>query len=229
MPPWLGSVPTVLLAVPDSAVTSVAAELARSGAITPNHTVLHVSGVLDRGALSPLGATGAALGSFHPLQTLADAATAPERLRGAVAAVEGDARAVQVAEGLARGVGLRPVAVPATAKPLYHAGAVFASNYVVTVSAVARRLLQEAGIPPEVAWQGLLPLIVGAGENLRGGSPEEALTGPIARGDVETIRRHLAALSPEDARLYRLLGREALRIATLDPERRAAVEAALRE
>ena len=91
----------VILAVPDDAVTSLAADLAAEGAVGADHTVLHLSGLLDRRALWPLTATGAALGSFHPLQTIADPAAAPERLAGAYAGLEGDRRAVEVGSRLA--------------------------------------------------------------------------------------------------------------------------------
>ena len=134
-----------------------------------------------------------------------------------------------MAESLARSMGLRPVELPAGGKPLYHAGAVFASNYLVAVAAVARRLARQAGLPATLSWQALLPLITGTLESLKQGTPEAALTGPVSRGDADTIRRHLAALSPDDARLYRILGSEALRIAKLDAGRRGAVERVLQE
>ena len=101
----------VILAVPDDAVTSLAAGLFAEGAVSADHTVLHLSGLLDRGALSPLAATGAALGSFHPLQTVADPASAPERLAGAYAGLEGDGRAVEshsVIVGTPRRRSMRP-------------------------------------------------------------------------------------------------------------------------
>ena len=104
-----------------------------------------------------------------------------------------------------------------------------ASNYLVAVAAVARRLARQAGLPATLSWQALLPLITGTLESLKQGTPEAALTGPVSRGDADTIRRHLAALSPDDARLYRILGSEALRIAKLDAGRRGAVERVLQE
>ena len=229
LPEWLPGIKIVLVAVPDAAIPPLATGLAQSGWIKSQHTVLHLSGVLDRTALAPLEPTGAALGSLHPLQTLADPLTAPQRLRGAGAVIEGDERATGVAADLARAVGMHPLAVPAEGKARYHAGAVFASNYLVAAAAVARRLVHQAGLSAEESWGALLPLMEGTLENLKRSGPEAALTGPIARGDLETIRRHVAALSPDDARLYRMLGREALRIATLDPERRAAVERALED
>lgn len=202
----------VLLAVPDGAIPSLAAELAAEGGITPRHVVLHLSGLQDRGALRPLAATGAALGSLHPLQTVSDPTTAPARFAGAYAGVEGDDRALSAAEALAGSLRMVPVRIPAGAKAAYHAGAAFAANYTTALVAVAERLALAAGITPEVARRLYLPLIRGAAANLEAG-PAAALTGPVRRGDVETVRAHLAALGPEDRQLYLLLAREALRLA----------------
>jgi predicted short-subunit dehydrogenase-like oxidoreductase (DUF2520 family) len=202
----------VVLAVPDGAITSLAGELAAEGGITAHHAVLHLSGLRDREALSPLAETGAALGSLHPLQSVSDPGTAAARFAGAYAGVEGDDRAVAAAEGLARSLRMVPVRIPAGAKAAYHAGAAFAANYTTALVAVAERLAIAAGIPPEIARHLYLPLIRGAAANLEAG-PAAALTGPVRRGDVETVAAHLAALGPEDRKLYVLLAREALRLA----------------
>ncbi len=202
----------VVLAVPDGAITSLAGGLAAEGGIRPHHVVLHLSGLRDREALGPLAETGAALGSLHPLQTVSDPVTAAARFAGAYAGVEGDDRALAAAELLARSLRMVPVRIPAGAKPAYHAGAAFAANYTTALVAVAERLALSAGIPPDVARRLYLPLIRGAAANLEAG-PAAALTGPVRRGDVETVAAHLAALDPEDRKLYLLLAREALRLA----------------
>jgi predicted short-subunit dehydrogenase-like oxidoreductase (DUF2520 family) len=98
------------------------------------------------------------------------------------------------------------------AKPAYHAGAAFAANYTTALVAVAERLALAAGIAPAVARRLYLPLIRGAAANLEAG-PAAALTGPVRRGDVDTVTAHLAALGPDDRQLYLLLAREALRLA----------------
>lgn len=203
----------VLLAVPDQAIGEVAARLLAEGAIRPHHTVLHLSGLLDRRALAVLQPTGAALGSFHPLQTVADPVTAPERLRGAYAGIEGDARAVETGERLARLVGLIPVRLPAEAKPAYHAGATLVANYTVALVGMAMRLACRAGIAPEVAAKCYLPLLQGTADNLDRLPPALALTGAVRRGDASTVAAHLAALDPGEKVLYAALGREALVLA----------------
>ncbi|MFQ6044927.1 MAG: Rossmann-like and DUF2520 domain-containing protein [Gemmatimonadales bacterium] len=226
IPPWLDRVQTILLAVPDDALPPLIEELARSGRVGPEHTVLHLSGVLDWSVLAPLAGSGAALGSLHPLQSLADPLRVPELLRGAVAAVEGDPRAVERAGDLARSLGLRPVEVPSSGKVIYHAGAVFAANYLVVVGAIAERLLVEAGFGSSEARAALTPLIAGSVENLREKGPR-ALTGPVARGDADTVRMHLATLPRDLVEPYRALARAALEIAELSEEKKRAIEEAL--
>lgn len=236
-PPWLSRVGVVILAVKDDGIRPLAEQLARpregvgvGGAIGPEHVVLHLSGVQGQEALGPLVPTRAALGSLHPLQTIAEPERAPDRLKGAWASVEGMPRALEVAERLAKDLGMRPFRITAKAKAVYHAGAVFASNYFVVVEAVAQRLLRHAGLSDAEAWAALRPLVEGTMENLVREQPIAALTGPVARGDEQTIRRHLESLTLDDAKLYRGLGRAALELAQkrgMDAETAARVADAL--
>ena len=229
-PAWIAQAGVVILAVRDDAIRPLAEALARAGAIRGDQVVLHLSGSQGQEALGPLVASRAALGSLHPLQTISSPEHAAERLKGAWAAVEGMPRAVQAAEALAQELGLRPFHIPSKAKPIYHASAVFASNYFVVVEAVAQRLLRHAGLSDAEAWQALRPLVEGTFENLSRQEPIAALTGPVERGDVATIRRHLEALTHDDAVLYRALGRAALELAQkrgMDEATAAQVAAAL--
>jgi predicted short-subunit dehydrogenase-like oxidoreductase (DUF2520 family) len=203
----------VLIATPDDAIGSVAAELAREGAITRDQVVLHLSGLLDRNALLPLEETGAGCGSFHPLQSVAEAATAAERLKGAYVGIEGDDRALVAAERLANTLRMIPVRIPASAKPAYHAGAAFVANYTVALVGVAERLARSAGVAPEIAARIYLPLLGGAVANLNALGPAASLTGAVRRGDEQTIKAHLKALSPEDRTLYRTVSRAAITLA----------------
>lgn len=220
----------VILAVPDDAISDVARELAATGVVTESHVVLHLSGLLDRSALGPLASTGAALGSFHPLQTVADSGAAPALLRGAVAGIEGDRRARAAGIVLARRLGMKPIEIGPEGKPAYHAGATIVANYAVVLAGVAERLAESAGVAPEEAGRIYLPLLEGAVGNLKALGAVHALTGPIRRGDVATVRAHLAVLDSETARLYRAAGLEALklaRMAGLDEVKARAVEAEL--
>jgi predicted short-subunit dehydrogenase-like oxidoreductase (DUF2520 family) len=211
--PAVARAPLVVIATPDDAIPLAAQVLADTGSVGRGHTVLHVSGLLDRSALGSLSGTGAALGSFHPLQTIADPVSAAERLRGAYAGIEGDERALGTARRLAAVLGMIPVALGAGVKPLYHAGAVFAANYTTVVAGVAEQLAVSAGIPAAVARRLYGPLVAGAALNLAELGAVGALTGPVRRGDLATLRAHLAALPAERRPLYRALGLAALELA----------------
>ena len=212
-PAWVAEAGVLILAVRDDAISPLAEALARAEAVRSDQVVLHLSGVQGQEALAALVPSRAALGSLHPLQTISDPERAPARLKGTWAAVEGMPRAVQAAEGLAQELGMRPFRLSGKQKAIYHAGAVFASNYFVVVEAVAQRLLRQAGLSDAEAWQALRPLVEGTFENLTRQEPKDALTGPVARGDEETIRSHLKSLTRDDALLYRALGRAALELA----------------
>ncbi|MDF3052588.1 MAG: hypothetical protein K0S19_693 [Geminicoccaceae bacterium] len=203
----------VLIATPDDAIGTVAAELAAEGAIIRDQVVLHLSGLLDRNALLPLEETGAGCGSFHPLQSVAEAGTAAERLKGAYVGIEGDDRALVAAERLANTLRMVPVRIPASAKPAYHAGAAFVANYTVALVGVAERLARAAGVAPDIAARIYLPLLGGAVANLNAMGPAASLTGAVRRGDEQTIRAHLKALSTEDRILYRTVGKAAITLA----------------
>jgi predicted short-subunit dehydrogenase-like oxidoreductase (DUF2520 family) len=221
----------LLIATPDDAIAGLAGELARDRAVGAHQVVLHLSGLLDRRVLESLAPSGAGLGSFHPLQTIADPSSAPERLAGSYAGLEGDERALAAGERLASALGMRAVRLAPGTKPAYHAGAVIVSNYTVVLADMAERLAREAGIGAEEAAAMYLPLMGGTVANLELG-PAAALTGPVRRGDVATVRNHLAVLGKEDGMLYRALGLAALRLAReagLPAESAAEVERALRE
>ena len=178
----------VLLAVPDEAIADVA------GRISIGPWVAHVSGATSLTALDPHERRF----SVHPLQTLT-ADRGPEQLDGAWAAVTAETdEAAAAAKWLAEALGLRPFPLADDDKPLYHAGAAMASNFLVTLYRAAARLLEETDAPPEA----LVPLMTRTIEN------GFALTGPIARGDWSTVEAHLDALAeraPDLVPLYRAL------------------------
>jgi predicted short-subunit dehydrogenase-like oxidoreductase (DUF2520 family) len=203
----------VLIATPDDAISEVASELAAEGAISRDQVVLHLSGLLDRKALVALEESGAGCGSFHPLQSVAEPGTAAERLKGAYVGIEGDERALIAAERLANTLRMVPVRIPAEAKPAYHAGAAFVANYTVALVGVAERLARSAGVSADIAARIYLPLLGGAVANLTSLGPAASLTGAVRRGDVQTIQSHLEALSPDDRKLYRTVGRAAVALA----------------
>jgi predicted short-subunit dehydrogenase-like oxidoreductase (DUF2520 family) len=203
----------VIIATPDAAITRAAEALRGLGVVTPAHTVLHLSGLHDRSSLAPLADSGAALGSLHPLQAVSDAGAAPRRLRGAYAGIEGDERAVTRAGDLALAVGMIPVRLPPGSKPGYHAAAAIASNLTVALYALATRVAEHAGVPVDAVPSMYIGLLRGTVENLAAEGAVAALTGAIRRGDAATVRAHLGALASAEREVYRVLGREALRLA----------------
>lgn len=217
----------VLVAVPDAAIPAVAARLAGLP-LPPEIPVLHLSGSLGAEVLDPLARAGHPVGGVHPLCAVADPVDGADRLRGATFGVEGDGAARALAERIVRAAAGTALELPPGSKTLYHAAAVFASNYVVGLLAVAERLMERAGVPGERARPALAALAAGAVENVRDRGPAAALTGPVARGDAETVERHLARLSGDERALYSLLAREALRLARergLDADAAARVAA----
>jgi predicted short-subunit dehydrogenase-like oxidoreductase (DUF2520 family) len=205
--------------VPDGAVTNVAKLIARSRP-APEVAFVHVSGALGLDALKPL--SDHEIGSFHPLRSF-PSPEPPEAFRGITVAVDASAtRLERRLAQLARDLGARPRHVGDAERVLYHAAAVFASNYVVVVVAEAVKILRAAGWTREEAEQALIPLVEGAVANMGSGGTVRALTGPIRRGDVDTVQRHLEALAKlrEAGGIYRMLGLVALEIAQeagLDP------------
>jgi predicted short-subunit dehydrogenase-like oxidoreductase (DUF2520 family) len=226
-PPWISAVDVIFLAVPDAAIASVARELQASDHVDAHHAVLHLSGVLDRSALSALDPSGASLGSFHPVQSLHDPVTVPEQLKGSVAVVEGDEGAVRWAWELGRSLGLHPIHVSAELKAIYHAAELFMSSFVVVLAAEAERLLRDAGVTPAEIWHALSPVLAGTLESLKRSGTRESFGGPVARGESFSVERHLQILPPGSRQLYRDLTRAAVDLADLSAEQRSALEAIL--
>ena len=210
-PPGAGA--RVIVAVPDSAIRDVASELAAAGEPGGACVALHLSGALDARELGPLAARGYRTGSLHPLQTVADPESGPERLRGSFFSFEGDPEAGDVAREIVEVAGGELLRLPKGDKGRYHAACVFASNYLVTCAAVATRLLSSAtGVEKEDAARALAPLWRGSIANLEAVGLPGALTGPVIRGDLKTVRANLAALDGADRELYRQLGLQALEL-----------------
>lgn len=201
----------VLIAVPDGAIADVVADLATLH--LPPIPVLHASGSRSLDVLAPLAARGHATGGVHALAAIADPVEGADRLRGASFGVEGEGAAREMAMRIVAGCEGRALAIRPGGKALYHAAAVFASNYAVALLAVAERLMAEAGVDAGDSGPALAALAGGAVDNVAARGTAAALTGPVVRGDVETVEMHLARLSGADRSLYCLLGLEALELA----------------
>ena len=230
----------VFLTVPDAAVVGLAREIA-AAARHSSRTVafVHASGALRLDALAALRRRHT-VGSFHPLQSF-PRPRAPEAFRGIVVAVDASSGSLERRLGrLARDLGARPRPVRDADRALYHVAAVFASNFVIALVDEAIGLLEAVGWSRMDAARGLRPLMEKALSGALERGPTAALTGPIRRGDVDTVRSHVDALAALDARstrgsrrrldVYRMLGRIALEIAKeagLEPAAAGRIDRAL--
>jgi len=206
-----------LLAIPDDALPAVASALAASNTIAPGAVVFHCSGALSSTVLEPLHARGALLASVHPLKSFADPHRAIDDFAGTWCACEGEAAALAVIAPLFDAIGGRRFMLNAEHKLLYHAGAVLACNHLVALMEGALRCMEQAGVPRATAWPALRPLIDGTLANLDAGSTSSALTGPVARGDLATIRQEIKATAQVDGLVgetYRILSQLAAELTT---------------
>jgi len=212
-PAEVGGSRTVVIATRDAVVRYVASALLDGGLLRSASVVLHCGGAhcADE-ALGSLGEDApCSRGTLHPLLAVADADQGVRWLPSAFCAVEGPAW--RCARALVVAMGATPLRLQGEQMALYHAAAVVASNLPVVLWNVAGRLLERAGIPHALAEQALLPLLHSMVESVARQGTSQALTGPVRRGDVDTIRRHLEVL-PADLRvLYRACTRQALAIA----------------
>jgi len=189
----LAGADVVVFATPDDVLEEVAAAYP----LAPGQVALHLSGERPSTVLEP---TGARTASLHPLRAFADLESSLAALESTFFFVEGEA--VEVAEELARDLGGKVARIATESKTLYHAGAAIASNYTVTLLALARELFVRAGVDGEAALEALVQLARGSVENVSSVGIPKGLTGPAARGDVAVIARHLAALDVNGRELY---------------------------
>jgi predicted short-subunit dehydrogenase-like oxidoreductase (DUF2520 family) len=212
----------LLIATPDDQIAKLAETLSKLDWDTDRSTtVLHTSGALSASVLSPLHEKNWSTGSLHPLVSVSEPKAGARLLRGAFWSVEGDKRAVQLGRMIVRDLDGKSFSISSENKPLYHAAAVMASGNVTALFDVAIEMLAKCGLTRREAQNALLPLLASAVRNLEELDPARALTGTFARGDVETVKRHLASLKNHPAALdaYRMLGRRSLELAAsrLDP------------
>jgi len=201
----------VLITTPDDAVRALAASLP----FRSEQAVVHCSGALDLSALEHARAAQAAVGCLHPIQTFPERFGGVERFAGISIGIEASDPALEAwlreacAALAASALELRGVD-----RARYHAGSVLASNYVIALHEAAARAFELAGLPRQAAREALAPLTLGAAHAIAELPLERALTGPLARGDIATVKRQLAALrvEPELHALYRALGARLLKL-----------------
>lgn len=203
-----------LITVPDDQIASVASEMS---SLEFTATAFHTSGALSSDVLEPLRKRGWHTGSIHPLLSVS---VAGDPIEGAFWSVEGDKSAVRLGKVIVRDLGGKSFFIRSEDKPLYHAAAVMVSGNVTALFDVALEMLGECGIKRTTARNILLPLIASTVRNLETRDPAQALTGTFSRGDLETVKRHLAALkrNGDALELYRLLGKRSLKLTKEHPQ-----------
>jgi predicted short-subunit dehydrogenase-like oxidoreductase (DUF2520 family) len=198
----------VIVATPDAAIGETATTLAPS--LRRGAMVVHLSGASTLHELDGvlLARPDVEVGSLHPLQSLPSPDVGSRRLAGSWCAIDGSPGV----ERLAVSLGMRPFRVDPADRVRYHAAACVASNHLVALLGQVERLAATTGVP----FDAFLPLVRATVENVTDLGPADALTGPVARGDQDTIARHLDALPAEERGAYRALVREARRLTDVD-------------
>ncbi len=197
-----------MLTVGDDQIAACCAALAERGYVGPDAIVFHCSGALTSQDLARATQTGAAVASLHPIRSFADPAQVADNFTGTYCSLEGDPRAQACLTAACAAIGAVCVPVNPEAKTLYHAASVFASNYLVSLVDVALRAYVAAGIPEAQARQLAQPLIYETLDNIFRLGPPQALSGPIARGDLATVAKQQSAVDTWDqeaGNLYRAL------------------------
>ncbi len=222
----------VFITTPDDVITQVASSLKW-------HTgqgVVHCSGALPKDILASAQECGANIGSLHPLQTFASIKQAIENLPGSTFALEAEEPLLGILKEIAKALQGHFIELKASDKVAYHAAAVFTSNYLVTLVKLATDLWQTFGVPKDEAIRALIPLLKGTLHNIESVGIPNCLTGPIARGDVGTIKKHLltlAKVAPKMLATYRELGVKTIPVSLakgrINKEQAKALEKILRE
>jgi len=205
----------VFLCLPDERIAKVAKDLAASKISWSEKFIFHTSGLLPAKILKPLQEKGALTASAHPIQSFSQKKTPPEQFKGVFWGLEGDKKALNLAREIIRQLKGHSLLIKAKDKPLYHAACSLASNFFVVLLDIASSLLRNTGLNEEKAAKCLMPLLEGTLQNVKKFGIKASLTGPIVRGDKESVQSHLAALQrfPLSRQVYQKLGAQALEIA----------------
>lgn len=203
---WLLSVPDTSISDTAQALSEVMADQSDTSAQQP--IVFHCSGFKTADALAALRLKHVSLASVHPVLSFASPVTATQQFRGTACGMEGDAYALQVLKQIFSAAGGLCFEIDAASKPLYHAAAVFCTNFTVVMQALAREAWHDSGVPPELTSQIQSALLRTTVENVLSMGPGRAITGPAARGDVDVVKAQGALVThwhPQAGEVYRIL------------------------
>jgi predicted short-subunit dehydrogenase-like oxidoreductase (DUF2520 family) len=186
----------ILITVSDDAIQGVCDAVAESTPLK-GKKVIHMSGAGGLDLLRSARDAGARVGSIHPIQSFADVRGAIENIPGSTFGITVDDRIRTWAVRFVRDLGGQPFLVSESDKPLYHAAACLASNYLVTLMHAAEEIYLSLGLSPEKAVRAFWPLVKGTIRNIESKGTVQSLTGPIARGDIGTVEKHLSAFQDD--------------------------------
>jgi len=225
----------ILIATPDDVIEETAHRLASSHDGQGWKTVLHTSGALSSAVLAPMAEAEFQTGSIHPLVSVSEPVSGAAALRGGYYCLEGTRRARKMAESIVDDLNGHSFTIKSENKALYHAAAVMTSPHVTVLFDLAVEMLAACGLGRSDAQKVLLPLLASTVNNLKTSTPQKALTGTFARGDIATVRKHLRSLSgkklAQALEVYKLLGLRSLQLAEkngLDPARATMIRELLR-
>jgi len=224
----------ILITTPDDAISSACQEIALCQAIKGKF-VFHMSGAGGLDLLDAAKKAGASIASIHPLQSFSSIDQAIQNIPGSYFGITADKKSQLPAKNIIRDLGGIPIAISPDQKPLYHAAACFASNYLVSLMNVVESIYQAIGLNEKDAKKAFLPLVYGSLKNIEKSGSISSLTGPIARSDFGTIKKHITAINenlPQYSSLYSYLGLITVKIAqqkgTLNAEQAKRINAILK-
>jgi predicted short-subunit dehydrogenase-like oxidoreductase (DUF2520 family) len=193
----------------DDSIKSVCDEISKNGGVAPGKKVVHTSGASGLDLLESARDSGAKVASIHPIQSFADTAGAIENIPGSTFGITSEEEIKNWSVQIVKDIGGIPFLVSEKDKPLYHAAACIASNYLVTLMDTALEVYCALGLNPEEATKAFWPLVRGTIKNMERRGITRSLTGPISRGDIETLKKHILALkngTPKFLNLYCNMG-----------------------
>lgn len=231
-PETLANSDVLLICTPDDALEVVAKQLANAIAATHRSSgprfALHTSGAVSSEVLAPLKAAGLKVASLHPLVSVPHANADPNSFSAVHFCIEGQPAAIRLARMLVRDLNGHSFTIASEAKPLYHAAAAISSGHVVALFDLAIEMLVKCGLSKRTAQKILAPLLISTAATLVSNTPAKALTGPFARGDIGTTRKHLRAMKAnhlnEATVLYSALGLRAVGLAMTTKRDRTALK-----
>ncbi|QNO13806.1 DUF2520 domain-containing protein [Alkalicella caledoniensis] len=214
----------VFLTTPDSVIKKVCDDIGENIGFSNNQTIVHMSGALKSDILSKAKAQGANTFSLHPMQSFADTKKSIDAIHNTFFTMEGTGDKSAILEILKK-IGNKFKEIEPEHKPLYHAAACVASNYLVTLAKVSTNMLKTIGFNEQEGHDVLMPLMQGTMDNIDKLGVVDALTGPIVRGDMVTIQNHLENLNDDQKSFYSALGLETLDVAEKRGLRKEDIEA----